>query len=120
MSQPRCATFMNISKLSNHGLSPSMQQKRRYLFDDDYREKCKDRSREWHQNNKNKRRLPDSVGELLVWREFYTVIKALCEVIRIGPRVDLSPVASYELNRVSGIIRKITMKLARLEKKGKA
>lgn len=64
--------------------------------------------------------LPESVGELEAWREFYNLIEKECDILRTGPRVELSPVAAYELKRVREVLHKIDMKLARLAKKGAA
>lgn len=64
--------------------------------------------------------LPESGGELRAWRKFYENIENQCEILRVGPEVELSPVASYELQRVRERLHKIHLKLARLEKKGQA
>lgn len=64
--------------------------------------------------------LPESGGELRAWRKFYEKLENECEMLRVGPNVEFSPVASYEITRVREILHKITLKLARLEKKGKA
>lgn len=62
--------------------------------------------------------LPESVGELEAWNEFYTIIAKYCDILRTGDKVELSPVAAYELKRVRVILHKIEMKLARVAKKG--
>lgn len=64
--------------------------------------------------------LPESIGELLAWKEFYTILETQCDIYRTGPKVELSPVASYELKRTRDILHKVKLKLARLTKKGKS
>lgn len=63
--------------------------------------------------------LPDSVGELQAWKAFYELIETQCDMLRTGPRIEFSPVATVELQRVRGILHKINLKLARLGKKVK-
>lgn len=64
--------------------------------------------------------LPESIGELKAWETFYEHIETESDMIRRGPRVELSPVATVELLRVREMLRKIRQKLARIEKKSKA
>lgn len=58
--------------------------------------------------------LPETIEELDVEIEFYEHLETECNAVRTGARPELSPIACFELKRVTGLLEKLRDKKKRL------
>lgn len=61
--------------------------------------------------------LPNTIPELKAEIKFYELMQTNADMIRIGPRAELSPCAARELKRIEEVLEKRREKLKRLERK---
>lgn len=61
--------------------------------------------------------LPGNIEELRAQVEFYEYIETQCELLRTGPRIELTPIACKELKRVRDMLAAMREKIDKLKER---